>query len=300
MVDYFTAANRPLTQAVFSDATVWNTSVFESAQIGFLGNRGFFIRGTNDSETLTGTDGGDTIDGMDGADRISGGDGNDYLLGGAGGDQLLGGKGNDELDDGWGKDTLVFQSGDGQDIIRSVASNSLLDRNDIQMAVSYVEGVPGARLVFMASTATTLTRINDALVISVNGTIDGVTVEKYFTAAAASLYPIHSIQFLDMALDNAAINTRIQAVSDVPPVGGNVATNGNDVLTGTSSDDVIYRRDGNDFISGLAGSDFLKGELGNDQMFKGVGNNTVIIDSVGNYVWEGAGEGNDTVQSHIS
>ena len=103
-----------------------------------------------------------------------------------------------------------------------------------------------------------------------------------------------------MALVNVAINARLQAVPDAPLVNGNVATNGNDVLTGTSSDDVIYRRDGNDFISGLAGNDFLNGELGNDLMFGGVGSDTVIIDSVGDYVWETAGEGHNTVQSYIS
>ena len=335
VVDYFTSANRPLTQAVFSDGTIWNTSVFESAQIGPIGNGGFFIRGTSDSETLTGTDGNDTIDGMDGADNVLGGDGNDYLLGGAGGDKLIGGngddllnggsdrdilvggtgadtllgdtgddfldggKGNDVLDGGPGKNTLVFQPGDGQDIIRSVASNGLLDRNDIQMAVSYAEGVPNVALVLMSSSAATLTRLHDDLVISVNGTTDNITVEKYFTSAAANLYPIHSIQFSDVGLDNAAINARLQAAPDVPPVGGNVATSGNDVLTGTSGDDVIYGRDGNDFISGLAGNDFLNGELGNDLMAGGTGNDTMVVDSVLDVISERSGEGTDTVQSYI-
>lgn len=339
VVDYFTSANRPLTQAVFSDGTVWDASVFESAQVEPVGNADRFIRGTNNNEVMVGTGGNDTIDGMDGTDDISGGDGNDYLLGGAGrdvlrggnGDDLLnggssgsgpdillggagadtllgdegadfldGGTGNDVLDSGSGQNRLIFQYGDGQDVIRSVAFNGLENRNDVEMVTSYAVGSLGASPVGIPSTEATLTRLNNDLVISVNGTTDRVTVENYFASSAEGLYPIHSIRFSDAYLNNAAINARVQSAPEVLPGGNNVSTSGNDVLTGTSGDDVIYGQAGNDFISGLAGNDFLNGELGNDLMAGGTGNDTLIVDSALDVINEQSGEGTDTVQSYIS
>ena len=341
VVDYFTSANRPLTQALFSDGTVWDASIFENAQVGPVGNGDRFIRGTSNFESLVGLGGNDTIDGMDGDDDISGGDGNDYLLGGAGqdvlrggnGDDLLngggsgygpdlllggagndtllgdagddfldGGTGNDVLDGGTGHNTLIFQRGDGEDIVRSVASDGLVDRNEIQIVTSYAVGSLGASAVGISSTDATLTRFNNDLVISVNGTTDRITVEKYFDSSAQNLYPVHSILFSDMVLDNAAINALVQTAPEVPKSGNNVlnGTSGDDLLVGTSGDDVIQGLAGNDQLYGMAGNDFLNGELGNDLMAGGTGNDTMVVDNALDIVREFAGEGNDTVQSHIN
>jgi Ca2+-binding RTX toxin-like protein len=337
--DYFSASARPLTTAVFSDGTVWTTAEFDAAPLGPVGNGDRFIRGTDGNETLRGPDGNDTIDGKDGADRIFGGGGNDYLLGGAGrdvlsgdagddllngggdGDRLLGGTGADTLlgdigddfldggagpdvlDGGAGANRLIFQRGDGQDIVRGAATSGGADRTSLELVSSYAVGSLGAVPVGIASSEVTLTRQGDHLVIDRNDGDDRITVENYFTLAPGNLYPVHAIQFSDTAWNNADINARVVSGDPVPPVPAGTTqtgTPGNDVVTGTTGDDTLFGRAGNDQLSGGAGNDFLNGELGNDVMTGGAGDDMLIVDSTQDVVDEQPGEGADTVQSYIS
>ena len=62
------------------------------------------------------------------------------------------------------------------------------------------------------------------------------------------------------------------------------ATNGDDVLVGTSKNDNISGKKGNDQISGLAGNDKLKGDQGNDLLDGGSGNDRLY-----------GGKGDDTL-----
>lgn len=70
-----------------------------------------------------------------------------------------------------------------------------------------------------------------------------------------------------------------------------MATNGNDVLIGSSADDVL---------NGLAGDDYIDGGPGADTMIGGLGDDTFVVDSFDDWVAENAGEGNDTVVSSIT
>lgn len=337
VVDYFSATVRPLTTAVFSDGTVWTAAEFEAAQMGPLGDGDRFIRGTDGNETLKGPGGNDTIDGKDGADRIFGGGGNDYLLGGAGrdaisgdggddlldgggdGDRLLGGAGadtlrgdvgddfldggtgNDVLDGGAGANRLIFQQGDGQDIVRSAATAGGADSTSLILVTSYFVGSLGAGPVGIASDQVVLTRQGDNLRIDRNDGDDSITVEDYFASAAANLYPIHSIQFSNTAWNNADINARVVPGDPVPPPPDDTiqtGTDGNDVMTGTAGNDTLYGRAGDDQLSGGAGNDFLNGELGEDVMTGGTGDDMLIVDNALDIVIEQTGEGTDTVQSY--
>lgn len=339
VVDYFTSAVRPLTSATFSDGTVWTSAEFEAATLGPVGNGDRYIRGTDTNETLTGLGGNDTIDGMDGVDQISGGDGNDYLLGGAGrdvllggygndllngggdGDRLLGGTGadtllgdigddfldggtgNDVLDGGSGQNRLIFQQGDGQDLVRGVATAGLADRNVIELVTSYDVGSLGSGPVGIASTDVVLARTGDDLVIDRNDGDDSVTVENYFASSAANLYPIHAIRFSDTAWNNEAINAHVvSGPPDPPPTPGttHIGTDGNDVLTGTAAADILLGRAGDDYLKGGAGNDFLNGETGEDLLEGGTGDDMLIVDSGRDAITERPGEGSDTVQSYIS
>src|SRR5688572_21980238 len=66
--------------------------------------------------------------------------------------------------------------------------------------------------------------------------------------------------------------------------GKSKATNGDDVLVGTSKNDTISGKRGDDQISGLAGHDKLKGDKGNDVLDGGPGNDRLH-----------GGEGDDTL-----
>lgn len=337
VVDYFSATVRPLTTAVFSDGTVWTAEQFEAAQLGPLGDGDRFIRGTDGNETLRGPGGNDTIDGQDGVDRIFGGGGNDYLLGGAGrdailgeggddlldgggdGDRLLGGAGadtlrgdvgddfldggtgNDVLDGGTGANRLIFQQGDGQDIVRGVATAGGANSTTLMLVTSYFVGSQGAGPVGIASGQVVLTRQGDHLVIDRNDGDDSITVEDYFASAGAHLYPIHAIQFSNMSWNNEQINARVITGGPGDPQPGGTTqtgTDGNDVMTGTAGNDTLYGRAGDDQLSGGAGNDFLNGELGEDIMTGGTGDDMLIVDNALDIVMEFADEGTDTVQSY--
>jgi len=77
-------------------------------------------------------------------------------------------------------------------------------------------------------------------------------------------------------------------------------TAGDDNKAGTASSDVILGLAGNDSLTGLAGGDTLDGGTGADTMAGGTGNDTYVVDSVGDWIVEGAGDANDRMLASIS
>ena len=87
-------------------------------------------------DELNGDDGDDILYGEAGADELNGGAGNDLLDGGAGQDVLNGGDGNDTLiggagadtiNGGAGDDTIVWNTGDGRDIVDGGTEDTIGD-----------------------------------------------------------------------------------------------------------------------------------------------------------------------------
>lgn len=231
------------------------------------------IAGGVGNDTIYGNAGNDVLEGESGDDILSGGDGNDSLLGGegddslngdAGDDALHGGVGNDNLSGGAGSDTYLFNAGDGQDTIGNYDAGD--GRVDVLL---FGQTIDPANV--------TVRRINNHLVLTINGTDDKVTISNYFISDAAGGYQLDEIRFAgvpDTVWDVNAIKALVMA-----------PTSGNDTLQGYASDDVIAGGAGNDTISGNAGNDVLKGEAGNDTLSGGEGNDSLL-----------GGEGDDTLK----
>ncbi len=162
--------------------------------------------------------------------------GDDYIIGFDGADTLQAGAGNDIMAGGQGLDTYVYARGDGNDIIRETTAES----GDV------------LRLTGITPQEVVLTRgVGEDLEIVVRPTNPGggdggrVTVRGSFLATNTT--GIESIIFDDGTQWSRA---EFEALAE-----RNVASGGNDVLTGTS---------GNDTLEGLAGADAMTGGLGDD------------------------------------
>jgi hypothetical protein len=136
-----------------------------------------YLGGDENSNTLTapvdkgsmalGNGGDDVIYGSGRNDSLDGGAGDDKLFGGEGNDILVGGTGADWLDGGAGDNTYRFGRGDGADMI-SAADDLATKKNVLELKA----GVAQADL--------RAARVGDSLVLSIAGTADSVTLDKYF------------------------------------------------------------------------------------------------------------------------
>jgi Ca2+-binding RTX toxin-like protein len=101
------------------------------------------------ADTVNGGDGNDFVFGDAGSDQLSGGTGDDKVFGGAGDDTVAGGEGNDQLRTGKGMDLVIFNEGDGRDLVLdfdhnfdrvqlgvSIGTNSIDDFDELQSLIA--------------------------------------------------------------------------------------------------------------------------------------------------------------------
>jgi Ca2+-binding RTX toxin-like protein len=213
------------------------------------------------ARTLLSADGGagaDTITGTDGADLIVGGEDNDVLNGAGGDDRIVGDRGADTMNGGTGDDTLVWNNGDGSDVVNGDAG-----RDDVE-----VNGAPAA---------------GDVETVQPNG--------SRIKFARSNLVPFSiDIASSETMHANGLGGDDTIAVSDVGSYevtaqGGA----GNDTLSGGSSSDSLFGGSGNDTITPGGGLDIVAGDDGNDRVNVrdntadvargGEGNDSVVADS---------------------
>ncbi len=93
------------------------------------------LSGGTQGDHLYGNSGRDIIDGGSGRDHIYGGSGNDRIAGGLGQDQIFAGSGDDFIFGGaardtiflgFGRDTVLFNAGDGSDIVNGFGADDIL------------------------------------------------------------------------------------------------------------------------------------------------------------------------------
>jgi Ca2+-binding RTX toxin-like protein len=248
-----------------------------------LVNSVWAVVGTAGNDILTGGSGSDMLQGLGGNDQLSGNAGNDILDGGSGADTLYGnagsdvfygGTGNDQLYGGTGIDKYYFNRGDGQDTIHE---------DYLEDTWIYIGDLSLAELTFRRAGA-------DLLVGFQTSATDSITLADFFkNGEPQSSLVLKKENGETQVLDASAL---IQMTL--------VATEGADVLDGSSlgdtisglgGDDLIFARAGNDIVDGGAGADNINGGDGNDQLTGGIGNDT-LYGEAGVDVLTG-GDGND-------
>jgi len=249
--DWFSGADFQLNEARFANGTVWTAAEIEQRVVRPVPTEG--------NDTLVGLTLNDTIDGLGGNDNIDGGLGNDTLIGGAGGDTLTGGAGNDTLDGGIGTDQL--NGGIGNDVYRFGSGYGLDTINESDATPGNIDaveiaGLPGDVVV---------TRTTSAVFLSMNGGVDRLTLQGWFTSDAQR---IEQVRFANGTVWDVAA---IAALANGGTIGAVQGTEGPDNLVGTPGNDTIDGLGGNDSIDAGGGNDTLRGGGGNDTVNGGAG-----------------------------
>ncbi|WP_439888761.1 calcium-binding protein [Pseudomonas sp. MBLB4123] len=237
---------------VFADGSFWDLEQIK-LQVLQPSDGADTLYGYATNDLINGGAGNDALIGNQGNDHLSGGEGNDRLEGGEGNDTLDGGAGNDYMTGGEGSDTYVFGRGYGQNVINNF-DRSAGSEDIIQLAA----GISPADI--------RLTRLQNNLILSIQGSDDTLTVEHYFESDATDGYQIDRIVFA------GGTSWDVEAVKQLVQVG----TDGADRLYGYATDDVLEGLAGNDRLYGNAGNDHLSGGDGNDTLDGGEGNDTLL------------------------
>ncbi|WP_234418735.1 calcium-binding protein, partial [Xanthomonas fragariae] len=257
LVQVATDGNDALTG--YATADVLNGGLGDDTLSGYGGDD--VLQGGIGADTLYGNEGNDTLDAGDQNDRLNGGTGNDLLLGGVGNDSLSGEDGDDILDGGAGNDTL--DGGYGNDVYR-------FGRGSGGDSITNYDWTAGKRDAIVLGDGISVgdvavARDGDTLMLSIKGTSDTVRVNSYFYADATYGYQVEDVRFADgTSWDIAAIKALVQ-----------VATDGNDALTGYAGADTLNGGLGDDSLSGREGDDVLQGGIGADTLSADAGNDTL-------------------------
>jgi Ca2+-binding RTX toxin-like protein len=179
--------------------------------------------------------GDDTVNGSDGPDLILGGEGNDVLNGGGGDDRILGDHGSDTMNGGAGDDTLVWNNGDGTDVVNGDAG-----RDDVE-----VNGSP------TAGDVNTVQPNNGRIKFDRTNLVP-------FSLDIGSSETMHAN---GLGGDDTITVGDVGAFS-VTAAGGS----GNDTLNGGPASDTLLGGSGNDTINPGGGLDVVSGDDGDDQV----------------------------------
>ena len=219
------------------------------------------------------TAGPDTIHGSHLGDTVSAGAGDDVVLMGWGADLIRGGSGNDRLEGNEDGDTYVYDVGDGHDVVFDYKGT----RNNV---LEFGEGITQS----------------DLLISRPHG--DSASIRISFKAFAGSVTILNQT-WADAGVETIrfANGTTLSEAALIQMIGA--ATNGNNVLNGTTGADEIWALEGADTVSGMAGADTLNGQEGNDVLTGGTGDDS-LVGGAGDDILSGDLTGLDIVASGAS
>ena len=263
-------------------------------------------------ENLTLT-GGAAIDGSGNslANSITGNAAANVLDGGTGNDTLVGGAGDDTYVVDSTGDVITELAGQGNDLVRSSVSWTL-GANIENLTLTGAAAING--------TGNTLN--NTLTGNGANNVLDGGTgADTMIGGAGDDSYVVDNSADVITELLGAGTDIALSSVTWILAANvenltltGSSAINGpgNDLanvitgngaanwLSGWGGDDWLIGGGGNDTLNGGEGNDTLDGGLGNDSMAGTNGDDTYIVDSTGDVITEGTGQGVDQVMSSVT
>jgi Ca2+-binding RTX toxin-like protein len=196
------------------------------------------IHGGAGNDLLIGGAGPDALFGDDGNDLLRGGESADRIFGGTGNDTLLGDRGNDEVDGEDGADLLIWNNGDGSDLLEG--------GNDVDtVQVNGADGAGDDLSIDPAGGRVSLRRNNLGLFVLDIGTTENLDVNGQGGS--------------DVIIAAVGLNGLIEL--DLDGGEGNDLLTGGDVLGGDDND---VMSGGNDNLNGGADTDFCDGGTGSD------------------------------------
>jgi Ca2+-binding RTX toxin-like protein len=271
-------------------------------------NIGDTLYGTSAADIISGLNGDDSLKGFGGADRLDGGNGidtvfygdstagvgvnldtgrgvggsaegdrfisienvfgsnfNDSLIGSTAANQLHGQEGNDVIKGGGGNDFL--DGGSGNDTLVAGLGQSVLDGGS---GDDTLKGIGGAN-----------TLIGGIGIDTADYSGMGIGVAVSLTSGRAS-------------------HGYISWPNDIPDWAVADHLSGIENITGSAYQDYLIGDGGVNVLRGMDGGDLLDGRAGADRAYGGTGNDQYYVDNAGDFTWEKAGEGYDTVRTIVN
>ena len=281
------------------DANVENLTLTGSGNISGTGNGG--------TNTIVGNSGSNSISGLAGNDVLIGNEGDDILDGGEGSDRMTGGTGNDTYFVDIASDVVIEAADAGTDTINStITFNLALNGANVEnlslLGTNAINGT-GNDLDNTIVGNTANNTLNGGIGADTllggdgNDTLDGgVGIDVMIGGAGDDIYIVDEVDegnFIDEDLDGGIDTVRSTVNFTLGENLENLSLIGVDNINGTGNDL-------NNTIIGNSGSNIIDGGAGDDVMQGGGGDDTYIVDSVGDRVSEGAGQGIDTIESAVS
>ena len=277
--------------------------------------------GNNLANTINGDSGDNTLEGLGGNDTLNGNVGNDILDGGSGDDVMKGGKDSDTYHVDSSKDKITELAGQGFDQVFSKASSFILSAN-IENGLLVVGGgnLTGNTLNNSLDGNSTGNKLDGAggnddieghggadtlLGGAGNDTLDGGIGDDTMTGGAGNdVYIVSSLADKITELAGGGtdlVRTEINGVTLAAQVENLELVSLADISgTGNALSNYMKGGDGKNGLFGLDGNDTLDGGTDGDDLSGGKGNDTYYVDNALDIIFEGVGQGKDTVHSSVT
>ena len=234
---------------------------------------------------------------------VTGDSSNNAISTDSGNDTVEGGAGADSMDGGAGNDTLSYESS-SSGVTVNLDTGSASGGDATGDVFSNFEHLIGSD---NDDSLTGNGDDNSILGLAGNDTIDGLAGNDTIEGGAGADSMDGGLGVDTLSYEHSSVGVAV-SLDTGSVFGGDVIANFEhligsvdaDDLTGDDSSNSLSGLSGNDTLAGNLGNDTLDGGLGSDRMEGGLGDDRFFVDSVGDVVIEGPGEGRDTIITSVT